>query len=213
MEEKLFRRKTGILGGTFNPIHNGHILLAKTALQAEALDEVILMPSGQSYLKSQMQVLDAKNRYEMVKLAVKDEPFLSVSDMEITRPGNTYTYETLVQLKEVAPDDILYFIVGADNLFFIENWKKPEKIFSNCILLAAVRDNRDTNCLSEKCNELKKRYQADIRLLPFNNTPISSTQIRERVSLGQSILDLVPEAVESYIRKNHFYENDKYISK
>ena len=210
MENHFFRRKTGILGGTFNPIHNGHIALAKTALEAETLDEVILMPSGQSYLKSQMQVLDAKNRYEMVKLAVKEEPFLSVSDMEIKRPGNTYTYETLLQLKETAPHNQFYFIVGADNLFSIENWKRPEEIFANCILLAAVRDNKSTDRLLEKCCELKDKFQADIRLLPFENTPISSTQIRERVSLGQSISDFVPEPVETYIHKNQFYLKDKF---
>lgn len=207
MEKQIFKRKIGILGGTFNPIHNGHIALAKSALKAEALDEVILMPSGESYLKSHMQVLDAKNRYEMVKLAVKDEPFLSVSDMEIMRPGNTYTYETLTQLKQNAPDDIFYFIVGADNLFSMESWKRPEEIFANCILLVAVRDNMNKYCLSKKCSELKNKFQADIRLLPFENTPISSTQIRERVSQGLGIMDLVPKQVDNYIRKQGFYKD------
>ena len=197
--------RIGILGGTFNPIHNGHLKLAEAARKAEQLDKILIMPSGHSYLKSHMQVLDGQKRYEMVKLAVSDIPYLSASDMEIMRAGNTYTYETLALLKKQYPDDIFYFIMGADNLFSIENWVKPEEIFANCIILVAVRNHMDDDCLKAKAEELKARFLADIRLLPFDAVAISSTQIRNCVLNGEPIDTLVPKKVASYIRKQHLY--------
>ena len=202
-----FRRKIGILGGTFNPIHNGHLFLAKTALTAEELDEVILMPTGKSYLKSKIQMPDAQKRFEMIKLAIENEPFLTVSDMEINRPGNTYTFETLIELKTKTPDTNFYFIICADNLFSIEYWKKPEVIFRHCILLVAERDQTDTQMLIEKSRELEKKFGAKIHILPFKNTPISSTQIRERIISGQSIDGLVPQSVEAYIKETSLYQD------
>ena len=197
--------RIGILGGTFNPIHNGHLKLAEAARKAEQLDKILIMPSGHSYLKSHMQVLDGQKRYEMVKLAVSDIPYLSASDMEIIRAGNTYTYETLTLLKKQYPDDIFYFIMGADNLFSIENWVKPEVIFANCIILVAVRNHMDDDCLKAKAEELKARFLADIRLLPFDAVSISSTQVRNCVLNGEPIDTLVPKKVASYIRKQHLY--------
>lgn len=201
-------KKIGILGGTFNPIHNGHILLAKTAYMSEKLDEVIFMPSGKSYLKSQMQVLNADERYHLISLAIREETCFSVSDMEIMRPGNTYTYETLLELKQLAPLNTYYFIIGADNLFSIEYWKEPAIIFSNCILLVAVRDDKDIAALIPKIEELKTRFNADIHLLPFKNTPISSTEIRQRIAKGESISEMVPQNVEHYIINHNLYRND-----
>ncbi len=200
-------QKIGILGGTFNPIHNGHLLLAQTAREAFSLDSVLVMPSGQSYLKANKQVLEGHIRYEMVKLAVSDMPYLIPCDMEIKRPGNTYTYETLYALKDIYPDTVFYFIIGADNLFSIENWVKPKEIFANCVLLVAVRNDIDKESLLEKAEELKSRFSADIRLLPFQNTPISSTQIRECVKKGEAIGSYVPERVASYICEHHLYQN------
>lgn len=199
--------KVGIMGGTFNPIHMGHLLLAQTALTEENLDYILFMPSGCSYLKKAEHVLDAKHRLKMTELAVSDNPFFKVSDMEIKREGATYTFETLKQLKEENPSDSFYFIMGADCLFTIENWKNPQEIFDNCTLLAAVRNGVSTVSMQEKCEELETRFHAKVKLLPFPETAISSTYIRKKVSKGKSVQYLLPDAVRTYIAENHLYQS------
>ena len=200
--------RIGILGGTFNPIHNGHLKLAEAARKAEQLDKILIMPSGHSYLKSHMQVLDGQKRYEMVKLAVSDIPYLSASDMEIMRAGNTYTYETLALLKKQYPDDIFYFIMGADNLFSIENWVKPEEIFANCIILVAVRNHMDDDCLKAKAEELKASFGTKIQLLPMEEFNISSNRIRSfcKENNVAAVKNQIPIAVYEYIVEHGLYQ-------
>ena len=110
--------KTGIMGGTFDPIHNGHILIARSAYEKVGLDKVLFMPSGNSYMKK--NVLDVSKRVEMVRLAIADFPYFELSSIEAQRQGNTYTYDTLEQLTKQNPKDEYYFIMGADSLFSIE---------------------------------------------------------------------------------------------
>ena len=206
MSEKSCGKKIGILGGTFNPIHNGHLLLAQTALAQESLDVVWFMPSGYSYMKADTGVLTADIRLAMVKLAIADNPAFSFSDMEIKRAGNTYTYETLTLLKEMYPEDTFYFIVGADSLFSMESWKNPEEIFSQCIILAAMRNGADKNRMEQKIAELHKKYGAVIKLLEFSRTDISSSFIRTQVAAGKNIEGLVPKSVERYIKEHRLYQ-------
>lgn len=205
MSEKTGLR-VGIMGGTFNPIHMGHLLLAQTALTEENLDYILFMPSGCSYLKREDHVLEAAHRLKMTELAISDNPFFKISDMEIKREGATYTFETLKQLKKEQPTDSFYFIMGADCLFSIENWKNPREIFENCTLLAAVRDGASTDSMQEKCEELNNRYRADVKLLPFPETAISSTSIRKKLAEGKSVKYLVPDAVMAYIAEKHLYQ-------
>lgn len=209
MAEKLFDdakyHKLGILGGTFNPIHVGHLLLAEAAFDEVGLDGIMFLPSGQSYMKDSDEVLHAEERLKMTELAVKDNPFFFVSDMEIKREGNTYTYETLAAIKEVHPDTELYFIMGADCLFSIENWRCPDKIFAYSTIIAAVRDDVDNDELQAQAIHLSEKFGAEIILLPFLKTEISSTAIRERIRNGKSIRYMVSDAVRNYLTDKKFY--------
>lgn len=199
-------KKIGIMGGTFNPIHTGHLLLAQAALEEAKLDRICFMPSGISYLKQDNTVLDAAHRLQMTQLAVSGNPDFTVSDMEIKREGNTYTCDTLKQLKEEQPQNSFYFIVGADSLFYMENWYHPKEIFASCTILAAVRDDFGLSDLEEKANQLKREFDADISLLHLPRIDISSTDIRERIKSGKSIRYMVPDAVCDYILQNHLYQ-------
>lgn len=200
------QKKIGIMGGTFNPIHTGHLLLAQEALEEAKLTQVCFLPSGVSYLKKDDYILDAVHRLHMTELAVSDNPNFSVSDMEIKRSGNTYTCDTLKQLNEEQPETDFYFILGADCLFGMETWYHPEEIFSSCKILAAVRDDLKLSDLEEKADELRNRFDAEIFLLHLPRIDISSTDIRERLKAGKSIQYMVPEAVRDYILQNHLYQ-------
>lgn len=210
-------RQIGIMGGTFNPIHNGHLLIAEKAREQFALEQVLFMPSGIPYMKDQQEVLSVSDRCEMTALAIADHPYFELSTLEAAdaRQGkNTYTFETLQKLRSADPEANYYFILGADSLYAIESWKQPARIFEHCTLLAAVRTEGNTvltesqNHLQQQMQYLRKKYNASVELLEFEGIDVSSTQIRENVRHGKSIRELVPEAVETYIRKNHLYEKD-----
>lgn len=198
-------KKIGILGGTFNPIHNGHLLMAETARCACALDEVLLIPSGCSYMKEQEEILPGKVRLEMTRLAAMENPYFTASSIEVEREGNTYTFETLAQLKRLEPDAEFYYIVGADTLFSMESWKKPEEVFSSCVILAAVRDGWEDERLAKQAAYLSGKYRADIRMLPSLHVEISSTDIRTRCRQKRSIRYLVPECVREFLENNGCY--------
>lgn len=198
-------KKIGILGGTFNPIHMGHLLMAEKAREAADLDIVILMPSGISYLKTHLGVLSGPKRLEMVDLAIQDNPHFISSDIEIMRQGNTYTYETLLYFKEQYPDSEVYFIVGADSLFSMEKWMNPDIIFNNCTILAAGRNQTTMSQMLEKKAFLEEMYHAKIQLLEFGQIEISSSMIRENIKNHKSIRYMLPEPVRKYIMEHQLY--------
>lgn len=201
-------KKVGIMGGTFNPIHIGHLILAETARTQFGLDKILFIPSGHSYMKKEMDIPAGEVRAEMVSLAIDNNSFFDLSLMEIKRPGNTYTYETLEALKEENPDTDYYFILGADSLLAIEKWQSTQKIFDLCTILVAVRDNNCFRQMEEEAQRLSEKYQGEVLLLQCGNMEISSTQIRENVKNGQSIRYLVPDKVIEYIEKNQLYRED-----
>jgi len=198
-------KKIGIIGGTFDPIHIGHLLLAQTALSQEKLDGIMFLPSGQSYMKIENDVSESFHRLQMVKLAITDNPYFFVSEMEINRTGNTYTCDTLEQIKQENPLNESFFIMGADCLFMIENWKNPQMIFDNCTILTAVRNGIDSSLIQGRCNYLTIKYRAKIRLLSFPETAISSTEIKQLIKDGKSIRYMVPDSVRKYIEDNGLY--------
>lgn len=199
-------KKTGILGGTFDPIHLGHLITAENAWEAAGLDEVLLVPTGCSYFKADQKVTPAGQRYEMTALAAADNPHLRVSDIEVRRPGNSYTAETLSELKRQNPEDRLYYIVGADTLVMMSMWKNPQLIFDSCTLLVETRqDEVGSAGLLEEAEKLRENYGAEIMMLPSRSIEISSTEIRKRVRMGQSIHYLVPDPVEAYIQEHGLY--------
>lgn len=197
--------KVGIMGGTFNPIHNGHLMLAEEALIQFSLDEVLFMPSGISYMKAEQKVESGETRAEMTALAIQDKPRFFLSTLEIEHPGNTYTYQTLEYLKKEEPDTEYYFIVGADILFQMTQWMSPERIFANCCILAAVRNDKTTADMEDHIRSLKREYNADVRLLKTSLMDISSSDIRRKIAAGESVKGDVPEPVRMYIEKRGLY--------
>ena len=206
-------KKLGILGGTFNPIHMGHIELAECAYKSTLLDEVLFIPTGISYQKSTKNVLDSNIRLEMVHLAIENVSYFSCSDIETKRSGFTYTYETLLTLKSLYNGYELFFIVGMDCLFSIESWLHPEIIFSNCTLIVANRDHISNSLILEKKKELEDIYKAKIILLDYNILPVSSTQIRDMIYNNIAVEPYVPKSVLAYIKSHNLYKVGNTIEK
>ena len=198
-------KRLGIIGGTFNPVHIGHLLLAEWALDFAELDQILFIPTGFPYLKKEPPVLGGEERLRMVEMAVSHREDFLCSDIEVKRKGHTYTYETLEALSETYPDSRFFFIAGADCLETIEHWRYPEKIFKSCTLIAAIRSGTSLAEMKIKKLELTKRYSADILLMPFPDLAISSTNIRERIKQGKSIRYLLPDNIIKYIKDNSLY--------
>jgi nicotinate-nucleotide adenylyltransferase len=196
-------RKIGIVGGTFNPIHNVHLLLGEAAREQFGLDRIIYIPTGKSYLKQDEDIPAGEMRYQMVKLAIDNNPYFTCSRLEIDREGNTYTIDTINELKKMYPGDELYLILGGDTFKQIENWYKSEELFKNVIILAAVRDNMSIEDMDKQRSYLHDKYGADVRILQFRNIDLSSSDIRKRLLSGRSVRYMVPDSViEFAILKN-----------
>lgn len=199
-------KKVGIMGGTFNPIHIGHLIIAERAREQLELDEVLFMPCGVPYKKNKEYVLPKDIRTQMTKLAIEDNPFFNLSTIEVDKEGITYTYETLEQLRKDNVNAEYYFIMGADSLMAIEYWKEPEKIFASCHIPAAVRDGKTISEIEAQAAYLKDKYGADIIPLDIDNISISSSMIRNMIKECRSIRYFVPEPVYDYIIKNKLYK-------
>ncbi len=198
--------KIGILGGTFDPIHNGHLALGKQAYEQFGLDEVWFMPSGHPPHKKGRLVTEGKEREDMVKLAIASVPYFIYSDFELKREGNTYTAQTLSLLREAYPQHVFYFIIGADSLYEIEQWYHPELVMKQAVLLAAARPyEKDHPDFEKQVKHLKEKFGARIGVIRFEKMNVASKQIRKMVSSGQPLKDLVPDSVAGYIRMHELY--------
>jgi nicotinate-nucleotide adenylyltransferase len=195
----------GILGGTFNPIHNGHIEIARLAHEQFDIPLIYVMPSGNpaSY-KDVTDVIAASDRCNMVKAAIQQYPFMKLSTMEIERKGYTYTSDTLLEISDKFKS--IYFIIGADSLLYLDKWKRPDIICSHCTLLAANRDNKNMSVLMEKKHLLEKEYGAVIHFINVPELPFSSTSIRTAIRNNQDISEMVPKGVSDYIIRNDLYK-------
>ena len=202
---ELTRKKVGILGGTFDPIHTGHLILAEAAYESFSLDYVLIMPNGNPPHKAGQVNATMEQRTRMVELAVADNPHLKVSDFEKTPQDYHYTYETLEFLKKEHQDTDYYFILGADSLVHFHTWMEPRRICEACSILAATRDHMESEELTARIQELSQVFGAHIYPMETPNIDISSNMIRERVRTGRSIRYYVPEAVEEYIYKKGLY--------
>lgn len=196
----------GIIGGTFDPIHYGHLLLAERFRQELNLDKIVFIPTGRSYHKLDNKVVSAETRYMMTKLALQDNPYFDVSDIEIRRKGNTYTCDTIRELQSIYTEDNFYFVIGTDVLFTIETWKNIDWVFKNAKFLLASREGHDQKAIEEQLGYLKNNWGADIYMKNFDLVNISSSKIRENIGKGKSIKYLLPVAVEEFILKNNLYK-------
>lgn len=198
-------QRIGIMGGTFDPIHMGHLVLGEAAYEQFSLDKVYYMPSAKPPHKQDCSVTPDINRCAMVDLAIYDNDHFKLSLLEINRGGFTYTADTLRELAEKYPDVEVYFIVGGDSLASLEKWREPEVVLSLCHLVAAVRDNVDEETIDKQIAYLNEKYHTDIQKLNTPNISISSSFLRENVKAKKSIKYYVPSLVEEYIKKHKLY--------
>lgn len=198
----------GIMGGTFNPIHNGHIEMIKAVHRQFNIQKILVMPSGTPAYKDNSHIVSAIDRCNMVSLAIKEYPYMELSTMEVTRKGNTYTADTLKILKN--DYDYIYFIIGADSLFALDTWYKPEYICSHCHLLAINRDSHSADELNRQKTYLHDKFGAEIDFVDCSNLPYSSTEIRDRLEQGLDISNYVPADVKSYIYDNQLYNSKAF---
>lgn len=201
------KKKIGILGGTFNPIHIGHLILAENACEFCKLDKVLIMPSGCSYLKDQSEIATREDRINMVKLSIEDNSRFELSTIETEREGNSYTADTLSLLVRENPEVEYYYIIGADTLYGMENWKDPQVIFDNTVIVVAPRDFKSIDELNKKTADLQNRFNARIILLNTTNLDISSSDIRDLIKVGRSCKYYLKDSVIEYIKNKRLYED------
>ena len=197
--------KLGIMGGTFDPVHNGHLAIAAEVRSRLVLDRVLFIPTGQPWLKTGTSVTSPGHRLAMVKLAIEGNAAYQISTMETDREGPTYTLDTLAHLwKRLGAGDSAYFIIGWDSLNSFPNWHEPARILQLCYLVAVPRPGYprpDIDLLEQSVPGISERTV----LLDEPLIDISATQIRQRVEKGETITGLVPESVERYIMENGLY--------
>ena len=194
------------MGGTFDPIHIGHLILGESAYQQFDLEKVLFIPSGNPPHKKERKGASNEERVEMVRRAIASNPHFELSLEEMHDQGYNYTRETLERLRRAHPDTEYYFIMGADSLLNFETWKEPEGICRLCVLVAAVRDHMPQDKLDEQIRFLSKKYQADIRKLESLNIDISSHTLRAWVEEGRSCRYYRPEDVILYMEEHRIYQ-------
>jgi len=216
--------KLGIFGGTFNPIHFGHLRVAEEARELAGLDKVIFIPSGTPPLKTK-DIAPASHRYAMTKLAVRNNPFFDVLDIECRGRQKSYTVKTLEKLRELYPDDRLHFMLGIDAFLDIPNWHRSEILLSLADFIILSRPDRRFEdmaaspylsakkaILRKLDREIETAYRTTLRngssiiLIKVSPVNISATDIRTRMKQGQSVKYLLPADVESYIISHHVYD-------
>ncbi len=204
-------KKIGIMGGTFNPIHYGHLLLAETAFHQFHLDKILIMPTKNPYYKKISHSVTEEDRVNMVQLAIADNAHFHLSTEELDREGATYTVETLTHLTEKNPDCAYYFIMGADSLYHIESWRNPDKLLKMATILVAGRAGTGSS-LNSQIEYIEDKYDANIFRLCSPILEISSNDIRRRVGVGESIRYLLPDPVSEYIYSHNLYFQTEEIS-
>lgn len=198
--------KIGIMGGTFDPIHIGHLLLGEFAYEDFGLDEIWFIPNGNPPHKVTDDTREAlRHRIEMVRLAIEDVPYFKLDLCEADVEKHSYTYQTMLKFNREHPEDEFYFILGADSLFAIEEWKYFQEIFPTCIILAAMRDDKDAESMKEQIRYLSRQYGARIELLQAPLVEISSTTIRNRTCRDLSVRYMVPDVVADYLKSHKLY--------
>ncbi len=203
------RRKIGIMGGTFNPIHYGHLMIAENAAEQYGLDLVLFMPNGTPPHKPDKKIVAASHRIEMIRLAIQDNPSFQLSLDEVNSGETSYTYRTLERLKEKEPEDDFYFIMGGDSLKYFDTWRYPERILRTAYVLAAIRDNVEGAEFQEYIDHLNHDYEA-MGVFPLNtpNFSVSSSKIRDLIQNQKTVRYMLPENVREYIMEHLLYRSN-----
>jgi nicotinate-nucleotide adenylyltransferase len=221
MKREEAKRRIGLFGGTFNPIHIGHLRGAEEIREAFGLQQVIFIPAATPPHKVTEEVIEAKHRLEMVRLATANNPFFSTTDIELSRPEKSYSIDTIRYFRERHPD-IFFFILGRDAFLEIETWKEFQHLFSLCNFIVMTRPGFQKTLSTSPLPEALVpvfRYDQEIKgwihtsghTLHFKDITvldISSTKVRELIERGESVRYLIPGEVEAYIQKNRLYSHE-----
>ncbi len=195
--------RRGVLGGTFDPVHLGHLVLAERAREQLVLDKVLWLPAGDPWRKADRQVTAAKHRVEMVRRAIDGSGEFEMSMLEIDREGPTYTVETLATLNERYPEEKLFFLLGQDALEDVPSWRDPERLIALATLAVAARgeERRSPAALDRLVPGLSGR----VTWIEMPHLEISATELRRRAAVGQSLRYVTPDVVATYIREQRLY--------
>jgi nicotinate-nucleotide adenylyltransferase len=196
--------RVGILGGTFDPVHNGHLALARAAQAGLGLELVLFIPAGEPWRKTR-EITPAEHRLEMLRLAIAGEPAFGISDVELRRSGPTYTADTLEALAGERLDDSFWFIVGADALIDLPQWMNPERIVNHAVIAVADRDGTSVETAIGAATAAVPALAGRIERFAMPVVDVSSTEVRARVAAGEDIAENVPAAVATYIRDHSLY--------
>ena len=195
--------RIGILGGTFDPPHNGHLAVARTAMKELALDELLFVPAAKNPLKDRGPRASAEDRLAMLGLLVASEPAMGVVDLELQRGGQSYTVDTVNDLQLVRPADY-WFILGADALKGLDEWKQPAKLLRMCRLAVVARTSATGSSIAMRVSEAYRDRVDVVRMTPLD---VSSTEIRNRLAQRKTIAPYVPPAVLAYIEEKGLYQD------
>ena len=199
------KKRIGIMGGTFDPVHLGHIGVAQAALDEAMLDEVVFMPAYIQPFKQDRYVADGSDRLRMLELSTFGEERFTVSSWELDKESISYTYDTLTHFINVEPENRYYFLMGSDSMMKIERWNRGEELLKICNFIVGLRPTNDRNAVEECAKRLSNTYGSEIILLEKTMLPISSTMIRELTESGRPISGLVAPLVEEYIYAHELY--------
>lgn len=202
-------KNIAVMGGTFNPIHNGHLILANQVLEQYGLDQVIFIPNHLPPHKEVHSLICRNHRYEMTQLAIEPFKKFILSDMELKREGVSYTSDTLSALKKMMNPEKLYFIIGSDALFGLETWNKAEMLLKEFKFIVGTRPGVCQEKVQNKIGYLNNKYADNITSIIFEGMDISSSQIREKIGRGEDVTPFLPEKVYTYIKENYLYLRSK----
>ena len=200
-------KKYGIFGGSFNPIHYGHLMICEYIKEEMGLDKVIFIPTGNPPHKE--LELSAEDRYEMVRLAISPNPDFEISDIETTRVKKSYTVDTIRELKKIYKEEKLYFLIGLDSLFQLKTWMKIGDLSQEIEFVVALRlGYLDREEVNKEIDFLRENFGTKINLIKTPLYEISSTDLRDRIREGKSLRYLIPKKVLDYIEESGFYKVD-----
>lgn len=197
--------KIGIFGGAFNPIHNGHLALAKSYSDSLKLDKILFIPTAVPPHKTSQYLVSAEERLNMVKLAVGDYPEFEVSDLEFKRQGKSYTYDTLTELRKIYPDDDFYLIIGADQFLTFHNWYKYKEILDMVTICTSARESEQEKKSLYDYVKSHTEMQWKCYIADYPVIRVSSSEIREKIKKGEDTSSLMPKMVYNYIVEKGIY--------
>ncbi len=202
--------KIGLMGGTFDPIHNGHLVLAEQVRTRFQMDKIIFIPAGNPPHKE--FVASKEHRYQMTKLAIEDNEFFEISRIELDQDHKTYAIDTVTRLRQMYGDETeIYFITGADMIIDLPTWKNFDELVHLCKFIGSTRPGVEDVELSQQINSLVKDYKADITITQVPALAISSTDIRRRVKYNLSIRYLLPKIAEEYVYTHSLYSDKRTV--